>query len=210
MVDDIKQDVLSTTVQDDSKLTQLTQEELVKYIKELRSENQGKRIAKNDAETKYNEALNKLSDYERKEQERAQKELESQGKFQELNSQLAQKLKAIEDENKLYKEKAIEYENKRKEQFQVELEKITNKELKESFQNIGISALDAVIQYNKTNIRGNNFVSPGVEPFNHTDINALNIEDIDTQSLTDEQWTQIYATNRSRYNALRAKANKRR
>ena len=112
-----------------SKLLNLEKDELYKIIQETRSEAKERRL-------KEKELTEKLSEFEKKQEEANQKDLKSKGKHEEIIAELNKKLSELEPAAKEHRE----YVDKRKETLKLSLEE--KGIWIESFTTLNLSALE--------------------------------------------------------------------
>lgn len=94
---------------------------------------------------KRRELENRLADIERQEKERKSKELEQQGKFQELLKEREAELEAIKAEKEKYKTTADKWNSYEEEKKNTLLEKIPEQR-RDKFAGLGLQELEAIVE----------------------------------------------------------------
>jgi len=154
----------------------ISKEDAIKVIKELRKEAEQNRKAKNEYAEKYTALEQWKNEITEKEKTKQQKDLESQGKYEELVKQLTGEIETYKQENQKYKLTIAEIETLRKQEFEDELQKIQDEGLRNSFAEIGLTALKAVKTLNATKPNSNVFASVGVESVNHNASGGIDVD----------------------------------
>jgi hypothetical protein len=179
-----KQEALETAqnaenVTKTNSIEDISKEDAIKVIKELRKEAEQNRKAKNEYAEKYSELEQWKNEITEKEKTKQQKDLEEQGKYQDLVKQLKGDIELFKQENEKYKLTIAEIETLRKQEFEEELQKIQDEGLRNSFAEIGLTALKAVKTLNASKPNSNVFASVGVESVNHNASGGIDVDSDD-------------------------------